>query len=106
MSNKNFTVTYVDDTTVEVRPLLVDTLAFESTLRKNKSWGDLKDNALKITAFRAWSALHREGRTALTWDEWSATVVAVESVDTDDTDADDLAGTVGKGGSSDHTMSS
>jgi hypothetical protein len=64
-------ITFADNKTAIVQPTLEDRLNFESTLRKNRQWGDLKDNTLKLQPFLGWSAAVREGVTKLTWDEFT-----------------------------------
>jgi len=83
----------------EVTPNIGDTLAFESTLRKNRSWGSIGDNPMRMTFFRAWSAAKREGKTNLTWDEWSSGDHAVQDVTfkrEDDAEAADAADHLGE----------
>jgi hypothetical protein len=72
MSNPTVIITQHDGSTIVVTPNIGDTLAFESTLRKNKAWGALTDNAMRMTFFRAWNAAKRENKTDQTWDEFSA----------------------------------
>lgn len=94
MANRPLRITFADRTTVDVQPTLEDRLTFESTLRKNRSWGPLADNALKLEPFLAWSAAHRTGKTSLTWDEFTKGEQAALDVsavpDGDDVDGDDL----------------
>lgn len=87
--NKALRITLADGTEIDVTPTLEDTLNFETTLRRNKHWGQLADNALKITPFRAWSAAKRLGLIDLSWDEFSAgdkAAINVESVPDEDED--------------------
>jgi hypothetical protein len=98
-------ITWPDGKTTDVVPTLEDTLAFETTLRKNRGWGGLQDSALKLQPFRAWNALRRDGKTKLSWAEFTTGKTAVLSVevvrDDDEDDAgDDVeeAAAVGKGG--------
>lgn len=72
MSNATLVITNYDETKIEVTPNIGDTLAFESTLRKNKAWGSYTDNAMRMQYFRAWNAAKREGKTTQTWDEFSS----------------------------------
>ncbi len=51
MAARPLIITFADGSTEKVQPTLEDRLKFETTLRRNKSWGDLKDNALKLTPF-------------------------------------------------------
>lgn len=96
MASKQLRITFADDTTIEVTPNLFDTLNFETTLRKNPSWGTLQQNALRMQPFRAWSAARRLKLTELTWDQFTAAdspVVDVVTVDDDeDEDADPFLG--------------
>jgi len=101
MSNiQKLRVTFQDGKDAEVVPTLEDTLAFESTLRKNRSWGDLRDNAVKLNPFRAWNALRRTGKTELTWEQFTTGETAAVSVDVvhDDEPADETETPAGKGG--------
>lgn len=92
MAPKITRITLADGQTVDVIPTLQDTLAFETTLRKNRSWGGLGDNGLKLVSFRAWNAAKRTGKTTLSWDEFTTgdtAAISVESIDpADDEDAD------------------
>lgn len=72
MAAKPLRITFHDGSTVDVQPTLEDRLKFESTLRRNKGWGKLEDNALKLTPFLAWSAATRTGATELSWDEFTS----------------------------------
>lgn len=74
MTINQLTIVRLDGTEVTVTPNLGDTLNFETTLRKNPQWGDLKANALKMQPFRAWSAGRREGTITETWEEFTASV--------------------------------
>jgi hypothetical protein len=97
VSNATLTITQHDGQTVDVTPNIGDTLAFESTLRKNKSWGGLTDNAMRMMFFRAWSAAKREGKTTQTWDEFSSGEHAVTDVSfkkADEVEADPEAAAV------------
>jgi hypothetical protein len=94
-------ITFQDGSDVDVTPTLEDTLAFETTLRKNKHWGALQDNAVKLNPFRAWNALRRNGQTELTWEQFisgDTAAVSVESITPDDNTDDDTETPVGKGG--------
>ncbi|MET3449800.1 hypothetical protein [Curtobacterium sp. 1544] len=75
----------------EVTPNIGDTLAFETTLRKNKAWGTISENAMRLQFFRAWNAARREGKTDLTWDEWSSGPKAVVDVSFKSLDAVEAA---------------
>jgi len=96
-------VTLADGTTLDVVPTLEDTLAFETTLRKNRGWGTLQDSALKLQPFRAWNRLRKQGKTELSWDQFTSGDTAVLDVSIvrpgdDDADDDEPAGSVGKVG--------
>lgn len=75
---------------LEVHPTLEDRLAFETALRKNKSWGKLEDNALKLTPFLAYNAARRAGDPR-TWEEFTTGDTAAASVDEkpEETDPED-----------------
>lgn len=94
MAAKPLRITLADGSTVDVQPTLEDRLKFEQTLRKNKGWGKLEDNALKLIPFQAWSAAHRQGLTALTWEQFTTGQTAALDVapldDSDDDPDDDL----------------
>jgi len=90
-------VVFADGSTARVTTTLEDRLNFESTLRKNKGWGKLEENQLKLIPFLAWSALRRNGQTELTWGEFTTgdtAALAVEPVkdegDSDDAEGEDL----------------
>lgn len=103
MASKTYEIEFQDGKTIEVTPTLEDTLAFETTLRKNKRWGELKENAIKLIPFRAWNAAVRNGLTKLTWEEFTTGKTAAVDVslkdepETDDDDASEVEG-VGKAG--------
>lgn len=91
--NNRYVVTLADGTTEEVQTTLEDRLAFETALRKNKSWGKLEDNSLKMQPYLAWHALRRLGRTDLSWVEFttgSTAALDVSLPDENDTDAAEL----------------
>lgn len=94
MASKNrLTVTLADGEELTVLPTLEDRLAFETALRKNKGWGKLEDNAMKLLPFLAWNALTREGRTALAWEEFTTgktAAIAVEPAAEPDEDDEEL----------------
>lgn len=94
MASQPLRITLADRSTLEVQPTLEDRLRFEQTLRRNRSWGPLSDNALKLVPFLAWSAATRTGVTSLTWDEFTTgptAAIDVEEVQPDEGDgADDL----------------
>ena len=75
-----------------VQITLEDRLAFETALRKNKRWGSMQDNALKLQPFMAWNAARRGGETR-TWDEFTTgdtAAAAVETFDPEEDDSDEL----------------
>lgn len=79
----------------EVQTTLEDRLAFETALRKNKGWGKLEDNSLKLHPFLGWHAAKRQGKTDLSWEQFTTGDTAAISVDPvepdeDDDDDDDL----------------
>ena len=82
MAANKLRITFHDGREVTVQPTLEDRLKFETTLRKNRGWGDLKDNALKLEPFLAWSAASRAGETKLTWDEFTSGDTAALHVET------------------------
>lgn len=102
MAKIELEVTLADGKTVRVTPTLEDTLAFETTLRKNRNWGELKDSALKLQPFRAWNALRRKGETDLTWEQFTTgdtAVLDVHIVDDEEEGDDELeVDGLGKGG--------
>lgn len=78
---------------IEIQTTLEDRLAFETALRKNKGWGKLEDNSLKLMPFMAWNAARRTGKTNLTWAEFTTgetAAISVEPVEPDESDADEL----------------
>ena len=90
MAIQKLTIVRLDGTEVTVTPNLGDTLNFETTLRKNPHWGDLKQNALKMQPFRAWSAGRREGTVTESWEEFASAVADVRAADEPPADDDDL----------------
>lgn len=94
MAAKKLAITFSNGKTVQVQPTLEDRLKFESTLRKNRGWGELKDNAMKLTPFLAWSAARRNNDTDLTWEQFTTGPTAaldVEEVDESKDDDDEAA---------------
>lgn len=88
-------ITLADETEIRVTPNLFDTRAFESYLRKNPRQGKLQENAITMTAFRAWHAAKRKGLLTMTWEEFSEGEDAVLGVTTatvadEDNDDDEL----------------
>lgn len=99
--NTELVVTLADKEQITVQTTLEDRLAFESTLRKNKGWGKLEDNTLKMQPFMAWNALRRSGKTDLTWEQFTsgdtaALDVSVPSDDEDDESDDTEVAGLGK----------
>lgn len=92
MAARKLRITFNDGKTADVQPTLEDRLKFETTLKRNRGWGDLKDNSLKLEPFLAWSAARRENVTALSWEEFttgSTAALDVEAVkDEEPTPAD------------------
>lgn len=91
-------ITYLDGTKDTVRPALVDGIAFEQHLRANPSLGELRHNAIRAAAYRAWHALHRRaqmdsGTHCPQWEDFMTTVADIELVTSSDDDEDtvDLA---------------
>lgn len=79
----------------EVIPNLADTLAFESALRKNRQWGELKDNALKMNPYRAWCAARRAsipGIADLTWEQFLDATQSVLVKEAEDEEPEDEEG--------------
>ena len=97
MSSAPLIITPASGDPIEVQPTLQDTLAFEQFLRKNRKWGSLQDNALKLVPFKAWSAATRLGRLpegVTTWEEFTTgdtavLDVAIKGLDDDDEPAGD-----------------
>lgn len=90
MANNNgqLVITLADGNTIEVQTTLEDRLAFETALRKNKGWGDLKDNAMKMQPFMAWNAARRTGKTNLSWAEFTTGETAALDVSAPDENED------------------
>ena len=76
---------HADGRVVDVTTNIGDTLAFESVLRKNKSWGTLTENTMTLFHFKAWNALKRSGDT-ISWDEFSSGSTAALDVTSHDTE--------------------
>lgn len=101
-NSKTLIVTFQDGSELEVTPTLEDKLAFESALRKNKNWGEIKDSAIKMHPFLAWNALRRKGQTELTWEQFTtgetaAVDVELKQDEEPDQDAELEVPPVGKG---------
>lgn len=88
-NNGQLVITLQNGDTIEVQTTLEDRLAFETALRKNKGWGDLKDNAMKMQPFMAWNAARRTGKTELTWAEFTTGDTAALDVSAPDEHDDD-----------------
>ena len=87
MAARPLSITLANGESITVQPTLEDRLKFESTLRKNPSWGPLKDNAMKLDPFLAWSAGSRSGQITQTWAEFTtgpAAALDVSNVEVDD----------------------
>ncbi|NQX26831.1 hypothetical protein HQQ81_05630 [Microbacteriaceae bacterium VKM Ac-2854] len=88
-SKKTLTISFLDGRPdIEVTPTLQDTLEFENVLKKNRKWGGLKENALKMQPFRAFNAARRVGLYSGSWDEFVSEVTDVVTPDPDDIDQD------------------
>lgn len=110
MTAQKLQVTLHDGTEHVITPTLQDTLAFETTLRKNPGWGNLAETLQRQWAFKAWSYLKRNGVIEQTWLEFSegpeaaieATIYhepASEATEGSDPEADSIeAHTSGKSG--------
>jgi hypothetical protein len=82
MARKTLRITFADDRpSIDVIPTLKDRLQFEETLRKNKHWGSLQDNALKMVPFEAWAAARRTGVLGLSWEDFVKEVSDVEKLE-------------------------
>lgn len=103
MANPKLVITLHDGTQHTVQPTLEDRLRFETTLRKNKGWGPLADNALKLQPFLAWSAAERAGLPVGSWQDFTTGDTAALDVeperdeDEDDADAELEVEGLGKG---------
>lgn len=87
-----FKITFADGSTEIVQATIADRLNFESTLRKNRGWGKLEDNALKLEPFMAWSAYTKRGTTGPSWKEFTegdTAALEVERLDEDEDDAEE-----------------
>jgi hypothetical protein len=90
MAAPKLRITTADGKTIDVQPTLEDRLRFETTLRRNKGWGPLSENALKLEPFLAWSAAERAGLIELTWEQFTKGETAalhVEHAEDDDDEA-------------------
>lgn len=90
-------ITMHDGATHVVTPNLWDTFAFEKYLKANPRLGSLKDNTLKLQAFRAWhAATKRMHLFEMTWEDFTQSehaalqVVSLEDEDEEDLDVDGL----------------
>lgn len=92
MSRTPLIITPATGDTIEVQTTLEDTLAFEQFLRRNKKWGGLQDNALKLQPFKAFNAARRQDKLpegVTTWEEFSEGPRAVLDVALKEADDDD-----------------
>lgn len=94
MAIETLRIQFTNGEHIDVVPNLFDQRNFERTLRNNKSWGPLQDNALKLQAFKGWSAASRLGLIDLSWEEFyedphtPVHAVTVHDPEDDDLDAD------------------
>lgn len=75
-------ITYLDGSSDTVTPALVDGIAFEQHLRANPALGELRQNAIRAAAYRAWHALHRRAKLDSStrcpeWDDFIAEVADI-----------------------------
>ncbi|MGO2655970.1 MAG: hypothetical protein ACTH93_09115 [Pseudoclavibacter sp.] len=89
MSDNRFTITHHDGSKSTVQTTLEDRLAFETALRKNRGWGKLEDNALKLVPYTAWNAARRSGDTLLSWQEFTTGPTGAIDVSPVEDDAED-----------------
>ena len=109
MAAPQLRITLADKSTIDVQPTLEDRLTFETTLRKNKGWGELKDNILKLEPFLAWSAAKRAGKIDLTWEEFTSGETAalhIEDLTTNESDDELEVEGVGKDSNRAHSTTS
>lgn len=102
-------VTLANGDELEVQTNLEDRLNFETALRKNKSWGKLQDNSMKLMPYLAWSALRRTGKTDLDWQQFTTgdtAALSVDPVEDGDEDADLEVDGVGKDTQTDRSITS
>lgn len=88
-SKTRLVVTLAGGEEVTVQTTLEDRLAFETAMRKNRSWGKLEDNTMKMLPYLAWNALTRTGKTALSWLEFTGGDTAALSVEPEELEADE-----------------
>ncbi|MFJ2370880.1 hypothetical protein [Microbacterium sp. NPDC087665] len=78
---------------LDVLPNLFDTRNFERAMRNNRQWGELRDNGMRLQAFRGWSAASRLGLIELTWEQFyedpHTPVLSVSPAPEDETEDDD-----------------
>lgn len=74
-------ITFADGQTATVQTNLEDRLKFETSLRHNRGWGDLKDNTMKLIPFLGWAAAQRTGVTHLSWTEFTTGPTAALDVE-------------------------
>ncbi len=90
MTKNTYNVTLANGDVFVAKPTLEDTLAFETTLRRNPKWGGLKDSVLKMQPYRSWNYLTRTGAIDLTWEEFTSGDTAAIDVSTPDEEDDEL----------------
>lgn len=77
-----------DGSKTVVQTTLEDRLAFETALRRNKSWGKLENSSLKLQPFLAWNAAVRAGSETRSWEEFTTGDTAAANVEQYDPEAD------------------
>jgi hypothetical protein len=98
MAIPQLTILTTDGSETTVTPNLFDTFGFEKMLKANPRLGTLRENTLKLQAFRAWSAGKREGTVKQTWEEFSGPDTNVLQVTETETEtADEELETLGMG---------
>lgn len=94
MATNTTRIMLADGEHIDVQTNLFDQAAFEKALRHNKSWGSLADNAMRMQAFRAWHAAHRQGLLPISWEQFyeSPDTPVIAVVPTPDEQPDDGEG--------------
>lgn len=82
LTGDTFRVTNIDGTTFTTRPVLRDTVAYETTARKHR-WGTIGDNFATAQAFIIWHALKRTEQipAGLNYDAWLDGVDSIEVIE-------------------------